>query len=148
MCVAQVADLHLYNVTLVEGQPHLCPPSGHRIIRSVSTTDTPMPPQERRARERLPYANESRPLLIIGEHAYEIIDIGERGLRASCGDPERWLLGSVVEGSVWFQRDSRVRIQGMVLRAGGGELALRLGGEGIPPRALLDELRYSRRPVA
>lgn len=103
---------------------------------------------ERRARERLPYANESRPLLIVGEHAYEIIDIGERGLRAICGDSERWLLGSVVEGSVWFQRDSRVRVEGMVLRAGGGELVLRLGGDGIPARALIDELRYARRPVA
>ena len=106
-----------------------------------------MPAPERRAHERLPYAHESRPLLIIGEHAYEIIDIGERGLRASCGDSERWLLGSVVEGSVWFQRDSRVRVEGLVVRAGAGELVLRLAGNGIPPRALLDELRYARRPV-
>jgi hypothetical protein len=103
---------------------------------------------ERRARERLPYADEVRPLLIIGEHAYEIVDIGERGIRTRCGHAERWLLGAVVEGSVWFQRESRVRIEGLVVRAGAGELVLRLAGDGIPPRALLDELRYARRPVA
>lgn len=103
---------------------------------------------ERRSRERFPYANESRPLLIIGEHAYEIIDIGERGLRARCGDADRWLLGAVVVGSVWFQRDSRVHVEGLVVRAGAGELVLRLAGTGIPARTLLDELQYVRPPVA
>jgi len=107
-----------------------------------------MPVPERRVRDRFPYADELRPLLIIGEHAYEIIDIGERGLRAHCGDAERWLLGSVVEGSVWFQRDSRVHVEGLVVRAGAGELVLRLAGDGIPGRTLLDELRYVRRPGA
>ncbi len=107
-----------------------------------------MPVPERRVRERFPYADESRPLLIIGEHAYEIIDIGERGLRAHCGDAERWLLGAVVEGSVWFQRDSRVHVEGLVVRAGAGELVLRLAGDGIPGRTLLDELRYVQRPGA
>ncbi|HEU5169708.1 MAG TPA: PilZ domain-containing protein [Gemmatimonadales bacterium] len=99
---------------------------------------------DRRSHERFPYAAESRPLLMIGDHAYEILDLGERGLRARCGEPERWLLGSVVEGTVWFQRDSRLRVQGTVVRAGGGELVLRLGGDGIPARALLDEIRYAR----
>ena len=107
-----------------------------------------MPHPERRARERLPYDHELRPLLIIGEHAYEIVDIGERGIRTRCGDPERWLLGAVVEGTVWFQRESRVHVEGLVVRAGAGELVLRLAGDGIPARALLDELRYARRPVA
>ncbi len=107
-----------------------------------------MPAPERRARERFPYTDEARPLLIIGEQAYEIIDIGERGLRARCGDAERWLLGAVVEGSVWFQRDSRVQVEGLVVRAGGGELILRLAGGGIPARTLIDELRYMRGPVA
>jgi hypothetical protein len=118
------------------------------MIRPVLNVRRSMSAPERRARERLPYANEARPLLIIGEHAYEIIDIGERGLRACCGDAERWLLGAVVEGSVWFQRDSRVRVEGLVVRAGAGELVLRLAGDGIPARTLLDELRYARRPVA
>lgn len=107
-----------------------------------------MPAPERRARERFPYADESRPLLIVGENAYEIIDIGERGLRARCGDAERWLLGAVVAGSVWFQRDCRVHIEGLVVRAGAGELVLRLAGDGIPARALLEELQYARRPTA
>ena len=103
---------------------------------------------ERRERERFPYLDESRPLLIIGDSAYEIIDIGERGLRARCGDAERWLLGSLVEGWVWFQRDSRVQVEGLVVRAGAGELVLRLAGTGIPAATLLDELRYARRADA
>jgi hypothetical protein len=101
---------------------------------------------ERRSRERYPYAPEVSPLLVIGERAYEIIDVGEHGVRARCGDPERWLLGSVVEGSVWFQRDSKVRIEGTVVRAGAGELVLKLTGDGISSRTLLDELRYVRAP--
>ncbi|HEX5385911.1 MAG TPA: hypothetical protein VFW66_04350 [Gemmatimonadales bacterium] len=101
---------------------------------------------ERRSRERFPYTSESCPLLVIDERAYEIIDLGERGLRARCGDPERWLLGSIVEGTVWLQRDSKVRVEGIVVRAGAGELVLRLSREGIPARALLGELRYAQRP--
>ena len=97
---------------------------------------------ERRASERFAYRPEARPLFIIGDKAYEIIDLGERGLRLHCGDPERWLLGSVLEGTVWFQRDSRMTVQGTVVRANAGELVLKLDGNGIPPRALLDEMRY------
>jgi hypothetical protein len=101
---------------------------------------------ERRASERFAYRPEARPLFIIGDQAYEIIDLGERGLRLHCGDPERWLLGSVLEGTVWFQRDSRMTVQGTVVRANAGELVLKLGGNGIPPRALLDEIRYVHAP--
>jgi hypothetical protein len=97
---------------------------------------------ERRASERFAYRPEARPLFIIGDKAYEIIDLGERGLRLHCGEPERWLLGSVLEGTVWFQRDSRMTVQGTVVRANAGELVLKLDGNGIPPRALLDEMRY------
>jgi hypothetical protein len=99
---------------------------------------------DRRSRERFPYAPELCPLLVIDDHAYEIIDLGERGLRARCGDPERWLLGSVVHGMVWFQRDFKIKVEGTVVRAGAGELVLRLSGGGIPARALLGELRYVR----
>jgi hypothetical protein len=105
-----------------------------------------MPVPERRARERFPYADESRPLLIVGDNAYEIIDIGERGLRAHCGDTQRYLLGTVLQGTVWFQRDSRIQVDGLVVRAGAGELVLRLAGDGLPARTLLDELRYVRQP--
>lgn len=101
---------------------------------------------ERRANERFAYRPESRPLLLIGEQAYEILDLGERGLRCRCGDPERWLLGAVVEGTVWFQRDSRMTVQGTVVRANAGELVLKLGAGGIPPHALVDEIRYIHAP--
>ncbi|HYL31497.1 MAG TPA: hypothetical protein VEU27_16400 [Gemmatimonadales bacterium] len=101
---------------------------------------------ERRASERFSYRPELRPLLIIAEQAYEILDLGERGLRCRCGDPERWLLGSEVEGTVWFQRDSRMTVHGTVVRAGAGELVLKLGAGGIPAQALLDEIRYIHAP--
>jgi hypothetical protein len=103
-----------------------------------------MPPSERRSRERFAYSPDLGPLLVLEERAYEIIDLGERGLRARCGDPEQWLLGSVVTGAVWLQRDFRIRVEGTVVRAGAGELVLRLAGDGIPARALLGELRYVR----
>ena len=77
-----------------------------------------MPVPERREQERFPYLDGSRPLLILDNSAYEIIDIGERGLRVRCGDAERWLLGSVVEGLVWFQRDSRIQVEGLVVDEG------------------------------
>jgi hypothetical protein len=99
---------------------------------------------ERRAAERFAYRSESRPLLIVGEQAYEIVDLAERGLRARCGNAERWLLGSVIEGTVWFQRDSRMPVSGIVVRANAGELVLKLDAGGIPAQALLDELRYVR----
>lgn len=107
-----------------------------------------MPVPERREQERFPYLDGARPLLILGNSAYEIIDIGERGLRARCGDADRWLLGSIVEGWVWFQRDSRIQVEGLVVRAGAGELVLRLAGSGIPATTLLEELRYARRSDA
>lgn len=97
---------------------------------------------ERRSAERFAYRPESRPLLLIGEQAYEILDLAERGLRVRCGNPERWLLGSVIKGTVWFQRDSRMPVSGIVVRANAGELVLKLDSGGIPPKALLDELRY------
>ena len=99
---------------------------------------------ERRSVERFAYRPESRPLLLIGEQAYEIVDLAERGLRVRCGNPERWLLGSVIEGTVWFQRDSRMPVSGIVVRANAGELVLKLDSGGIPPTALLAELRYVR----
>lgn len=97
---------------------------------------------ERRSAERFSYRSDTRPLLIIGEQAYEIVDLAERGLRVRCGNAERWLLGSDIEGTVWFQRDSRLPVSGIVVRANAGELALKLDGGGIPRQALLDELRY------
>ncbi len=97
---------------------------------------------ERRSAERFAYRAEARPLLIIGEQAYEIVDLAERGLRVRCGNSEAWLLGSVVDGTVWFQRDSRLAVSGIVVRANAGELVLKLSAGGIPARALLDELRY------
>jgi hypothetical protein len=99
---------------------------------------------ERRSAERFSYRPDTRPLLIIGEQAYEIVDLAERGLRVRCGNAERWLLGSIIEGTVWFQRDSRLPVSGIVVRANAGELVLKLDGGGIPPQALLDELRYIR----
>ena len=50
----------------------------------------------------------------------------------------------MVHGTVWFQRDRKVAVEGMVVRAGGGELALKLAGDGIPAATLLDEARYAR----
>jgi hypothetical protein len=99
---------------------------------------------ERRSAERFSYRAELRPLLIVGEQAYEIVDLAERGIRVRCGNAERWLLGSIIEGTVWFQRDSRLAVSGTVVRANAGELVLKLDGGGIPPQALLDELRYVR----
>jgi hypothetical protein len=49
---------------------------------------------------------------------------------------------------VWFQRDSRIQVEGLVVRAGAGELVLRLAGNGIPAATLIDELRYARRSDA
>jgi hypothetical protein len=97
---------------------------------------------DRRSSERLPYRAEVCPLLVIDDQAYEIIDMGERGLRARCGDTDRWLLGSVASGTVWFQRDQKVSVEGLVVRAAGGELALKLAGPGIPASTLVDEARY------
>jgi hypothetical protein len=107
-----------------------------------------MTQSERRSSERLPYRSETRPLLVIDDRAYEVIDVGERGLRVRCGDTDRWLLGSVATGTVWFQRDQQVRVEGLVVRAGGGELALKLAGDGVPASTLLDEVRYARAPRA
>jgi hypothetical protein len=99
---------------------------------------------ERRSSQRLPYRTDVRPLLVIDDRAYEVIDVGERGIRARCGDTDRWLHGSVVQGTVWFQRDRKVPVEGLVVRAGGGELALKLAGQGISAATLIDEARYAR----
>ncbi|HZM26515.1 MAG TPA: hypothetical protein VFB89_04120 [Gemmatimonadales bacterium] len=99
---------------------------------------------ERRSSQRVPYRTDVRPLLVVEDRAYEIIDVGERGIRARCADTDSWLHGSVVHGSVWFQRDRKVPIEGLVVRAGGGELALKLAGDGIPVATLIDEARYAR----
>jgi hypothetical protein len=50
----------------------------------------------------------------------------------------------VAQGTVWFQRDRKVSVEGLVVRAAGGELALKLSGEGIPRNTLIDEVRYAR----
>ena len=102
---------------------------------------------ERRSSERFAYRSDARPLLLVGEQAYEIVDLAERGIRVRCGNAERWLLGSVMEATVWFQRDSRLPVSGIVVRANAGELALKLDSGGIPPRALLDELQIGRAHV-
>ena len=108
--------------------------------KSIPVTHMTQP--DRRSSGRLPYRTDLSPLLVVGDQAYEIIDMGARGLRARCGDTDRWLLGSVVAGTVWFQRDHKIAVEGLVVRAGGGELALKLAGAGIPAATLVDEARY------
>ena len=94
---------------------------------------------ERRAHERLTLAD-GGPTLAVGDREYELVDVAERGLRARLASGERLLLGSMLRGTVRYSHEA-VAVEGTVVRADAGELAVKFDGPGIDRRVLLEEVR-------
>lgn len=93
---------------------------------------------------RVTYPMRERPVLVLQDDEWPILDISETGIRyeAATGDlPE---VGDEIYGEVRFQRGDRTLIAGEVLRVEDRKIAMRLEPPGVPFRILLEEQQFLR----
>jgi hypothetical protein len=92
---------------------------------------------------RIQYPTAARPRIVIDGHAYEVIDISERGVRFRLSDDAKMDVGDEILGQVRFKRTDPVIVTGSVLRIVGREVAARLG-TGVPLKTMIEEQRFLR----
>ncbi|HEY8106465.1 MAG TPA: PilZ domain-containing protein [Gemmatimonadales bacterium] len=92
---------------------------------------------------RIQYPTAARPRIVIDGHAYEVIDLSERGVRFRLGDDAKMDVGAEILGQVRFKRTDPVIVTGSVLRIVGKEVAARLDA-GVPLKTMIEEQRFLR----
>jgi len=92
---------------------------------------------------RIPYPVAARPILLVDDEEYPVIDIAEMGIRYDCGAHPRPAIGAVVRGTMHFKRSAEALIRGHVIRIQDRQVAVRLD-VAIPFKLILDEQRYLR----
>lgn len=98
---------------------------------------------EKRENYRLHFPRAERPLLVIGEHHYEVVDCSVRGLRCVVNDWQPPLaLGDQIEGLVRFRDRAQTLVRGLVVRMQEDEIALYMPDSEIPFTILRGEERY------
>ena len=102
--------------------------------------------EHQRSFYRISYPGPARPVLAVGDRSFAVVDCSESGLRyeLTARDPLP-APGTTIQGTVRFKRGQEVEIVGAVARHYGDTVALRLKGDGIPFRLILDEQQYLRR---
>ena len=71
---------------------------------------------ERRGFERVEYAPGERPILLMGDQSFEVVDCAERGLRYLPSHGSIPEVGADVRGTVRFPGGPEVEIEGVVVR--------------------------------
>ncbi len=98
---------------------------------------------EKRENYRLQFPRAERPLLVIGEHHYEVVDCSVQGLRCIVNDWQPQLsLGDQIDGLVRFRDRAQTPVRGLVVRIQEGEIALYMPESEIPFTVLRGEERY------
>ena len=97
---------------------------------------------QRRTDCRLIYDDAQRPCMVIdGGATFEVLDIAERGLRISLSDSK---ISKQIKGKIVFIDGFSLEIDGKVVRAGNGEVSIKLE-QIIPAKRLLEEKRNLQR---
>jgi len=103
----------------------------------------PSPEPEKRQYYRLHFPRPERPLLVIGERHYEVVDCSVRGLRCLVNAWQPPIpAGEAVAGRLQFRDRHAAPICGLVIRIQHNEIALYLPESEIPFRILRSEERY------
>ena len=97
--------------------------------------------QERRQDHRIRYPFQERPQLQYADRTCVVLDISARGLRYAIPDSLLPKPYEPVKGILRFRHNTPIAIDGAVVRAQNGEVALYLHQE-IPFAVLLAEQRY------
>ena len=98
---------------------------------------------EKREHYRLHFPPTERPLLVIGERHYEVVDCSVRGLRCLINEWQSPIpADQPVIGLVQFRGRHAAPIRGLVIRIRHHEIALHLPEGEIPFRILRSEERY------
>lgn len=92
---------------------------------------------------RIPYPFAARPLLVVGDQEFQVVDISEMGLRYDLGGQPRPRVGTEVRGTMHCKRGDEALIRGEVVRVQERHVAVKLDIP-IPFRLILDEQRYLR----
>ena len=90
---------------------------------------------------RINYPAKARPALMVFDHAFEVLDLSERGIRFKLGDAVAPSAGNEFEGVVRFKQGATAEISGTILRVIDGEVAAALE-RGVPASLIRSEQRY------
>lgn len=104
-----------------------------------------MPHRNQRAFYRIPFPVWERPRLVIGNEICEVVDCSERGVLYRPSTALHPQIGAAVSGTLRFPSGTAVPVAGTVVRAAEAEVAVHLGGEGIPFSIILREQLQLRR---
>ena len=99
---------------------------------------------QRRALYRVVYPFADRPIIEIGRHVHDVVDISERGVQYEARDRAIPAMGSLVYGLVRFKGSDAVAVTGTVIRLSETLVVLALEPPGVPFSNILKEQRYLR----
>lgn len=102
----------------------------------------PPAPLEKREFYRLRLPLPERPMLLIGERTYSVLDCSARGLCFTFTQQPAFALGDSLEGWLQFRRHISVAICGLIVRIQHHQAALYLPDSEIPFTLLRAEERY------
>jgi hypothetical protein len=98
----------------------------------------------RRALFRVVYPFADRPVIEVGRHVHDVVDVSERGLRYEVHDRHVPEIDALVYGLVKFKGSDEIGVTGSVIRTREGVVVLALEPPGIPFSTVLQEQRYLR----
>lgn len=90
---------------------------------------------------RITYPPKARPALTVFDHAFEVVDLSERGIRFKLGDAVAPSAGNEFQGQVRFKQGATAEVGGTILRVIDGEVAAALE-LGVPASMIRAEQRY------
>ena len=99
---------------------------------------------DRRAHERVQYAETERPTLIAAGASYEVLDCSERGLLIARTTDAPVEMGLDIQGKIRFPTGVEVTVEGVVVRAQEDAIAIQFTGLWIPRDVILAEQRRLR----
>ncbi len=99
---------------------------------------------DRRAHERVQYAETERPRLTVGDASYEVLDCSERGLLIVRSGGRLAEAGLDVHGKIRFPTGVEVTVEGVIVRAQEDAIAIQFTGLWLPRDVILAELRRLR----
>jgi hypothetical protein len=115
-------------------------------MTNISSPNQIATTQDRRREDRISFAPERRPRLVLPGGSYPVLDMSPCGLRIRHLDPARPPFGAQVTGELAPPDDrSSVGIVGLIVRVQAADVAIRCEEGIIPVAWILEEAARSRR---
>jgi hypothetical protein len=93
---------------------------------------------------RLQYPPPMAPAFTMNGVVHRVVDIGEGGFRYSLVSEGGPVAGATVKGTIEFEHEDTLELEGTVVRTQGGEVAVRCAPRSIPMRVIIREQQRVR----